>query len=540
MNKKENFIECELRGPITWNDFSVLHSVIEKKWSSLNRIVELAMFSKGSHDFRLKINRHGVHLIFKYRAKSGEAKFEREIDIEPKYLIPLIDILHNIGETKWVLSYADKFEARKGTSSISFKFGSQIGDFFEIEELVSRKKEIPAAINQIKKIASDLGLQLWNRDTFKKISKQSWEGVKPEPLIKNGIPHPLITKALTTAGLLHNFQGSFETIADKLKSRDNYFSQIEKIFIKKIGSELLSSIPISHKVTFSDRVSVIIPSFNSAKTISYTLNSIYKQKLTKKEWGLLDIIVVDDGSTDNTAKIVSRFNNLLPIKYVRQNHLGRSQARNLGVNLAHGNTLILLDSDVVLDSNFIKEHAIRHSCLDNIALVSFKENVKISDPRLLKNTPKPKIIKDFRFKKVVKPEWLRMHRHVHNVEVRTVELLKETDNFKNFGQDKVLGVWDLPSTFVTNAVSIKKKDFESIGGFNLQFKGWGMEDTFLGACLVALNCFIIPVFSTGIFHIEHAPRSGSDKELIKEFNRNVLVYLDLIHQPIYSVFKKFN
>lgn len=163
----------------------------------MNRIVELALFAKGSHDFRLKINKYGVHLIFKYRAKRGEAKFERQIDIKPEHLMPLIDILHNIGETKWVLSYADKFEACKGTSSISFKFGSQVGDFFEIEELVSKKKDIPAAINKIKKTAKELGLQLWDKDTFEKIKKQSWEGVSSEPLIKNQIPHPLIIKALS-------------------------------------------------------------------------------------------------------------------------------------------------------------------------------------------------------------------------------------------------------------------------------------------------------------------------------------------------------
>jgi len=540
MNKKENFIECELRGPITWNDFSALRDIVEKKWGLLNRIVELALFAKGSRDFRLKINKYGVHLFFKYRAKKGEAKFERQIDIKPEHLMSLIDILHNIGETKWVLSYVDKFEACKGASSVSFKFGSQVGDFFEIEELVSKKKDIPAAINKIKKTAEELGLQLWDKDTFEKISRESWEGVSPEPLMKNQIPHPLITKALTTAGLLHSFEGSSETIDDKLKSRDNNFSLLENAFIKKVGSELLSPNSLHRKKTFSDKVSIIIPSFNSAKTIFYTLSSICKQKLTKKEWKLIDIIVVDDGSNDNTAEVVSKFNGSLPVKYVRQNHLGRSQARNLGVNLAHGNILIFLDSDVVLENNFIKEHAIRHSCLDSIALVSFKENIKISDPRLSENTLKPKIDGDFRFKKVVKPEWLRMHRHVRKVDVRTVELLKETDNFKNFGQDKVLGVWDLPSVFVTNAVSIKKKDFENIGGFNLQFKGWGMEDTFLGACLIALDCFIIPVFSTGIFHIEHASRSGSDRKLIKEFNRNVLVYLDLIHQPICSIFKKIN
>jgi len=214
MNKKTKFIECELRGPITWNNFVSLRDRVEKKWGYIDKTAELVMYAKGNHDFRLKINKYGVHLILKYRAKKGEAKFEKEINIEPKYLMPLIDILRRIGETKWVLSYIDKFEARKGASSISFKFGSRMGDFFEIEEMVSNKKEISKAINHIKETAVELGLQLWDKKIFKKISEQSWSGIQPEPLIKNQSLHPLITKAL----IINNFtlNESSETIADIL------------------------------------------------------------------------------------------------------------------------------------------------------------------------------------------------------------------------------------------------------------------------------------------------------------------------------------
>ena len=536
MNRKTKLIECELRGPITWNNFVLLRDRIEKKWGHIDKTAELVMYAKGTRDFRLKINKYGIHLILKYRAKKGEAKFEREINIEPKYLMPLIDILCHIGETKWVLTYIDKFEARKAESSISFKFGPRMGDFFEIEEMVSNKKEIPKAINRIKEIATELGLQLWDKEIFEKISKQSWDGIKPEPLIRNQSLHPLITKALTVNNFtLNEFS---ETIAERLKAKSNDFSYLEEYFIKKTGLNLLSNKPFNSSQTFFNKVSIIIPAYNSANTIKHTLRSIKYQKLTKKEWKLIEIIIIDDGSTDNIEDIISKFINILPIRYMRQNHLGRSHARNLGANLANGDIIIFLDSDMVLENNFIREHAVRHTYLNEAAFISFKENIQLSDKRLSSCIFKPDITNDFRFGKEVKPQWIKMHHQAGNVEIRKVELLKETNNLKNFGQNKVLGVWDLPSIFVTNAVSIKKKDFDSVGGFNLQFQGWGMEDTFLGACLIALGCFIIPVFSTGAFHIKHAPRSGSDKHLVKEFNRNVLIYLNLIHQPISAVFKK--
>ncbi len=65
-----------------------------------------------------------------------------------------------------------------------------------------------------------------------------------------------------------------------------------------------------------------------------------------------------------------------------------------------------------------------------------------------------------------------------------------------------------------------------------------MEDTFLGACLIANNNYIIPCFSTGVFHVNHTIRSKSKKNKISEFNRNVLLYLDLINKPISEVFRE--
>ena len=232
----------------------------------------------------------------------------------------------------------------------------------------------------------------------------------------------------------------------------------------------------------------------------------------------------------------------MTLRYIRQNHLGRVYARNLGAFVARGDVLIFIDSDVVLERHFINEHVKRHRYLDNIVLVSFKQNIEelvYKQNKRVKSQLNVDITKDFRFEKTVKKDWLRMHRHVRNVELRTVKILEETNNFKDFGYNKVVGVWDLPTMVVTNAVSLKRTSFELIGGFNLQFRGWGMEDTFLGACLVATGHYIIPCFSTGILHIEHSARSGSDKKKIREFNQNVLVYLDLINRPAREILKNY-
>ena len=84
--------------------------------------------------------------------------------------------------------------------------------------------------------------------------------------------------------------------------------------------------------------SVIIPSFNRLALLKRALDSVYAQTLQAKE-----IIVVDDGSTDETASYIMQ--NYPEIILVEQENKGVSAARNAGFNLSSGLWLALLDSD---------------------------------------------------------------------------------------------------------------------------------------------------------------------------------------------------
>lgn len=83
--------------------------------------------------------------------------------------------------------------------------------------------------------------------------------------------------------------------------------------------------------------------YNSSKTIWNSLDSIKRQTMLPYE-----VIIVDDGSTDDSANIVSDFMNKNPslnIKLVKKENGGVSTARNVGIKLAIGNWIALLDSD---------------------------------------------------------------------------------------------------------------------------------------------------------------------------------------------------
>lgn len=97
------------------------------------------------------------------------------------------------------------------------------------------------------------------------------------------------------------------------------------------------------------KVSVVIPAFNSEKTIERALYSIINQEGEID----FDIIVVDDGSSDSTAEKVEGFaskNNVF-ITLFRQKNSGVASARNKGISIAKGDFIAFLDADDAWESN---------------------------------------------------------------------------------------------------------------------------------------------------------------------------------------------
>ncbi len=85
-------------------------------------------------------------------------------------------------------------------------------------------------------------------------------------------------------------------------------------------------------------VSVIIPSYNRAKTIERAVNSVLAQS-----WKSLEVIVVDSESTDGTAEILAAYGD--KIRLIRQKKEGPGAARNAGIIAARGEIISFLDSD---------------------------------------------------------------------------------------------------------------------------------------------------------------------------------------------------
>jgi len=85
-------------------------------------------------------------------------------------------------------------------------------------------------------------------------------------------------------------------------------------------------------------VSVIIPTYNSARYLVEAIDSVLAQ--TYKDF---EVLVIDDGSTDDTESVMSKYGS--PVRYIRQKNGGVSAARNKGIQESHGRYVAFLDAD---------------------------------------------------------------------------------------------------------------------------------------------------------------------------------------------------
>lgn len=101
--------------------------------------------------------------------------------------------------------------------------------------------------------------------------------------------------------------------------------------------------------------SIIIPTYNRSEVLLTTLEALAQIDYPAERW---EAIIVDDGSTDDTAAVVERWiaQSGAPVRYLSQRNAGPAAARNRGAANAHGEMLIFIDNDIIVPPVFISEH----------------------------------------------------------------------------------------------------------------------------------------------------------------------------------------
>ncbi len=127
----------------------------------------------------------------------------------------------------------------------------------------------------------------------------------------------------------------------------NFLFYDKFVFPKFIYTESESDIKSSPKT----KISIIIPIYNTAKYLPKCLDSVLNQTHNN-----LEIILIDDGSTDNSGKIADEYAKKdQRIKVIHQKNAGQSAARNAGLKKATGKFINFIDSDDFIANDFIKK-----------------------------------------------------------------------------------------------------------------------------------------------------------------------------------------
>ncbi|MBC7388671.1 MAG: glycosyltransferase family 2 protein [Opitutaceae bacterium] len=195
-------------------------------------------------------------------------------------------------------------------------------------------------------------------------------------------------------------------------------------------------------------ISFIIPSFNGAHKLLKSLPSVFKNILNTN----CKIIIVVDGSTDNSIEILKNFKND-SLHFINQSNQGRSLARNNGINYSESEYLFLLDDDIRIAENCLKIHQEHHLKFPNSILIG-----KV-------NLEKSEFDKDFQY--YLQSSYEKWD---ENFQTRTLITI---DNFK----------------FTACHLSLSKMTMDKLGGFDHRLHD--AEDYDLGMRAIDLN---IPIY----------------------------------------------
>jgi len=104
-------------------------------------------------------------------------------------------------------------------------------------------------------------------------------------------------------------------------------------------------------------LSVVIPTYNRLPILQKCLRALEEQQLTPPV-DRYEVVLVDDGSTDDTVHWLDAHATAFPhVRLIRQDHGGPAEGRNRGVDHAHGDVIVFIDSDLVVTANFLVKHA---------------------------------------------------------------------------------------------------------------------------------------------------------------------------------------
>jgi glycosyltransferase involved in cell wall biosynthesis len=255
--------------------------------------------------------------------------------------------------------------------------------------------------------------------------------------------------------------------------------------------------------------SVVIPTYNRRELLGYTLNALVRQTLPRDQF---EVVVVDDGSSDDTADVAKSFTDRLNLRYFYREDEGYTacKARNLGIAGAEADICVLLDCGVLGHSGLLAAHLDSHRSADGPTAVcgyAFGYDFGDDDARRIKEAidvdDVDGTIQDFKENN----RW---------PDVREVFYTKYGDSLE------VAAPW---MNYWTCNVSARTDQLRRIGMFDEDFRSWGAEDIDIGYRLYLDGAKIILNRDAVAIHYPHGKSQAvNDDAADANYRRMVAKY----------------
>ncbi|NLU52513.1 MAG: glycosyltransferase family 2 protein [Clostridiaceae bacterium] len=261
------------------------------------------------------------------------------------------------------------------------------------------------------------------------------------------------------------------------------------------------------------RASIIIPAYNARDRLDLNLKALNEQTWEGSD---VEVIVIDNGSTDNTMSVLKNVRLKYPLKIIRlEENKGIAYARNAGIYESTGDVLIFHDSDMIASKDFIKLHLELHKEPGIVVCGLFWRRIFTFFYRGFNE------YQLMQFEKVMKEKGLYQDKPYKNaspvipIEKVTAEDLMQYSFDLDFGfiedlkaivrkHGNNLDDYFLPwRFFITNNVSVDRKNVIEVGMFDNNIVRYGYEDYDLGVRLYKSGCRFVMADHIVSLHQEH-------------------------------------
>ncbi|WP_066070034.1 glycosyltransferase [Neobacillus soli] len=288
-------------------------------------------------------------------------------------------------------------------------------------------------------------------------------------------------------------------------------------------------------------VSIIIPSFNKYPLNLFTLYSLELQTFNAAK---MEVIFLDDASTDKTEENLRNYSPPFHFKYIRtKEKLGRAQVRNVGIRSSRGSVLIFLDAEMITEPDFVENHYKYHQSKPNLIL-SGAMHTKVLYSCLFPDFSKRKINTISDITKNYQEIYTRYQDAKYSLDEPYPLLDKRDIARKTFKDLAVKGYpWfqqitknfdaDLEGfafpwmAFITANVSTRKEFIVHAGMFDGGFLHYGYEDWELGYRLYKMGAEFMVTSEVQAYHQEHPVGEGKWKEAVGNFGLFTIKHHDI-------------